>query len=61
MLFMPEPKVKDSGPDIVDTFLELIQALLKDPEARQNFFAVTCHCTYLWDTQPLVMCSKNHR
>lgn len=38
---MSEPKVKESGADIVDTFLELIQALLREPEARQNFFAVT--------------------
>lgn len=37
---MSKPKVKESGPDIADAFLQLIQALLKDPEARQNFFAV---------------------
>lgn len=61
MLLMHKPKVKESGADIVDMFLDLIQALLKDPEARQHFFTVTCYCTYLWDTQPLVICFKNHR
>lgn len=40
MLFMSKPKVKESGADIAEAFLQLIQALLKDPEARQNFFAV---------------------
>uniref|UniRef100_A0A674NF22 C2H2-type domain-containing protein n=1 Tax=Takifugu rubripes TaxID=31033 RepID=A0A674NF22_TAKRU len=37
-LIMIKPKVDEPGPDIVVNFVELIHSLLKDPEARQEFF-----------------------
>lgn len=47
---MIKPKVKESGPDVVVTLVQLIHTLLKDPEARQEFFTVT-FCMYLWETK----------
>lgn len=43
---MIKPKVKESGPDVVVTLVQLIHTLLKDPEARQEFFTVT-FCMHL--------------
>lgn len=34
-------QIKESGEEIAVQFLELIQTLLKDPEARQDFFLVS--------------------
>lgn len=47
---MIKPKVDEPGPDVVVNFVELIHSLLKDPEARQEFFTVT-FCIYLWKTK----------
>lgn len=49
---MIKPKGDEPGPDIVVNFVELIHSLLKDPEARQEFFTVT-FCIYLWKTNYL--------
>lgn len=34
------PQIEESGEEITVQFLELIETLLKDPEARQDFFMV---------------------
>lgn len=53
-LFMMKPKGDEPGPDIVLNFFELIHSLLKDPEARQEFFKVT-FCMYIWKTHHLLL------
>lgn len=40
VIFIPILQIKESGEEVAGNFLELIQMLLKDPEARQDFFMV---------------------
>ncbi|CAF94475.1 unnamed protein product, partial [Tetraodon nigroviridis] len=42
----PALDAKGSRADVVDRFLELIQALLRDPEAKQSFFAEVLPAEY---------------
>lgn len=37
---IPTQQTKESGEDVVLTFIELVQTLLKDPEERRDFFMV---------------------
>lgn len=56
---MIKPKGDEPGPDIVVNFVELIRSLLKDPEARQEFFTVT-FCTHIWKTNHLSLKKKDN-
>lgn len=56
---MIKPKVDEPGPDIVVNFVELIHSLLKDPEARQEFFTVT-FCIYSTSGKPLILKKKDN-
>lgn len=45
---MPILQINESGEEVAVNFLELIQILLKDPEAKQVFFMVRHYNLHLW-------------